>query len=124
MKRMTLWLSSLFLLAAFAFGPASAGSVKYTPAADDNYVAMCDDAGQVADAGLMLAQARTDQKIEMKTIVPKSPSATNTMKATGQSVQKIDKGGCCAKVHNGCVSWCNKTGGCTGSGDCDTFKAN
>ena len=26
--------------------------------------------------------------------------------------------GCCAKVHNACVSICNKPGGCTGVGDC------
>lgn len=124
MMKSSLWLSTLFLLCAFAFGSASAGpGGQYMAVADDNY-AMCDDAGQVADAGFVLAQTRTGQNIEMKTMTPKTPSATNTMRATGQSVQQIGKGSCCAKVHNACISWCNKTGGCTGSGDCDTFKAN
>ena len=34
-------------------------------------------------------------------------------------LKQIAHGGCCAHVGGGCISWCNKTEGCTGNGDCD-----
>jgi hypothetical protein len=50
---------------------------------------------------------------------PVKPHA-QTLKAPGGSgpARQIPHGGCCATVHNHCVTICNKSGGCTGSGDC------
>jgi hypothetical protein len=39
------------------------------------------------------------------------------------TTSKIPPGSCCAKVHNACISTCNKPGGCTGKGDCTVLKA-
>lgn len=48
-------------------------------------------------------------------------SATN--KLASPSYSKIPPGGCCAKVHAACISTCNKSGGCTGKGDCVVLKS-
>lgn len=128
MMKSSLWLFALVVISTFAVGNVLAGSeVKFTPVADDSYVMMCDDAGDVADTGMVLAQMKTERGSSMTTMSPANPTmpaATDKMKAPGPSVQMIEKGGCCAKVGGGCVSWCNKSGGCTGNADCDTFKAN
>jgi len=39
---------------------------------------------------------------------------------SGGPARSIPNGGCCAKVHNHCVTICGKAGGCTGVGDCKT----
>ena len=37
-------------------------------------------------------------------------------------VSRISKGGCCARVHNVCITWCNRSTGCTGNADCNVNK--
>jgi hypothetical protein len=61
-------------------------------------------------SGSVLAQ--DVQLIEFK------PKKTLTLRDLPR-VKQIAHGGCCAHVGGGCISWCNKTEGCTGSGDCD-----
>jgi len=123
MTRPALWLSTLFLICAFALGSASAGSrLQYAALADD--AVMCNDGRTATTAGFVLAQVRTDRDSRSQTVAPQGPSASNQMKAPGPAPQKIAQGDCCGPVLGGCVSWCNKPGGCTGKGDCDTFKAN
>ena len=36
----------------------------------------------------------------------------------GGGVKLIPKGECCQKVLNACATICNRSGGCTGNGDC------
>lgn len=38
----------------------------------------------------------------------------------GGSTKLIPKGGCCQMVLNACATICNRSGGCTGNGDCST----
>ena len=64
---------------------------------------------------------RVELQLVAETIKKPAKPRAQTLKAPGGGpVRMIPKGGCCAKVHNHCVTICNKSGGCTGSGDCIT----
>jgi hypothetical protein len=43
------------------------------------------------------------------------------IRCTGPNAAAIPRGGCCARVHGVCITWCNERDGCTGDADCDTF---
>lgn len=50
-------------------------------------------------------------------------STAGNGKLASPNQSKIPTGGCCSRVNNQCISWCNKTSGCTGNSDCDVKKA-
>jgi hypothetical protein len=55
--------------------------------------------------------------------VPAQAAQSGANKIASPSYSKIPPGGCCAKVHAACISTCNKSGGCTGKGDCVVLKS-
>ena len=54
-------------------------------------------------------------------ILAQQQSGLGSLTATPKG-KKIGHGQCCGPVLGGCVSWCPKSGGCTGQGDCSIFK--
>ena len=56
-------------------------------------------------------------------ILAQHQAGMGSVAASPKRKKKIGYGECCGPVLGGCVSICDKPGGCTGQGDC-TFKAN